>query len=518
MSNGSTNLQPNKLKSKNFLLNKSVDIDFNRIELSDNNITVTISALGLQTTNPNGLTMDCSLNMNENNIRNINSLGFYNGININDNYNNSIIGNNTDLTLSSDKALSLTTPSGVNNHININSGADIILETVINGGGLVATVDYIQLTARNQYINLEASNNINLSTGLLFDIILDTSFLKFINGIKITDENNTIIGDALKLELNSSFGNINLNAPTGNIDLTSFGQLNISSTDDEINLNVASNINLNAPNGSSDINLNSGGSISSTASVLNSVYGGNVEITSNIGGTQISAPYDSVNIITPQSTWFNLTTELTGDGTINCANVNGPSGIDLTTTSSKSLILNTSNSNGLISLNTASIADGGGINWNNYPMSITFFNQWEDIFNYNPIPLSSWQTVKHKSITFPPSFFYGTWAVTFSINCWGVGSFPADANLALYFDFVNNDSSITYNGINYTQATPYAQHFNPSTYINTSNTPMSITYTDYFTFNTINDNSLNIQLNWFALTSQIQHFKVSTTFTLMTLI
>jgi len=386
MSNGSTNLQPNKLKSKNFLLNKSIDIDFNRIELSDNNTTVTISAIGLQNSNPTGLRMDCILNMNENNVTNVNYLGFYNEININDNYNNSIIGNNTDLTLSSESTLSLITTSGVGqpNHINIKSGSDIVLESengvinllsntaginltsgdgtiggpdinlispigginlltnndmnfTANAGGLVATMDYIQLIATNQYINLDALNNItitssnsdvnldasnninitssngevnlsgisfnlsstdstisdsgsgleitstssvslisgtneaiilnsgeyiemnpntyikmdsgeqiNLNTSLLFDIILDTSYLRFKNGIKITDdtENNKIVGTNDELAL-SSEGIISLTTTSG---VGQLHNININSAGDILIVSSSSS-NMTAPSG-----------------------------------------------------------------------------------------------------------------------------------------------------------------------------------------------------------------------------------------------------------------------------
>ena len=177
MTNGYTNLQPNKLKSKNPISNKSIDIDLERIEISDNDTTITISAVGLQNSNATGLRMDCILNMNENNVTNVNSFGFFDGINISDNNNNSIIGTDG-LTLSSESTLSLIT-DGLGNHINIKSGSDIILKTLLGGinlqtetdmnftanaGGLVATMDYIQLIATNQYINLEAQNNISFTS------------------------------------------------------------------------------------------------------------------------------------------------------------------------------------------------------------------------------------------------------------------------------------------------------------------------------------------------------------------
>jgi uncharacterized protein (DUF2345 family) len=249
MSNGYTNLQPTKLKAVNYILNKSIDIDLYRILLADNDITVTISTDGLQTTNLNGLTMDCSLNMNQNNVRNINSLEFFNGINIYDNYNNSIIGTVNNLTLSSDNALLLTTTNGFGHHINIKSGADIVLETLLgginlesqndmnftsNGGGLVSTMDYIELIATNQYINLEAFNNITL-TSLNGDINLDAS-----NNINITTPivNNGlseyIWDDNLGNKNQISAGIINISDSNNNrciIGVPQYGMNVINSTD-----------------------------------------------------------------------------------------------------------------------------------------------------------------------------------------------------------------------------------------------------------------------------------------------
>jgi hypothetical protein len=125
--------------------------------------------------------------------------------------------------------------------------------------------------------------------------------------------------------------------------------------------------------------------------------------------------------------------------------------------------------------------------------------------------------VRQNSISFPAPFLYGTWAVQFSINCSNIGSAPGDKGLAMYFSFIDG-ASITYNGFSYNQNYPYANWFNPSNYVNTSQTPLSITYTDYFDF-TGAINNLELQINWFANNSQSQNdFFVSTTFTLMTLI
>ena len=383
MSNGYTNLQPNKLKSKNPISNKSIDIDLNRIEISDNDTTITISAVGLQNSNATGLRMDCILNMNENNVTNVNSFGFFDGINISDNNNNSIIGTDG-LTLSSESTLSLIT-DGLGNHINIKSGSDIALQTetdmyfTANAGGLVSTMDYMDLTARNQYINLQAplgglnlssisfnissrdssifdsgggleltssssvslisgtneaiilnsgdyielnpNNYINmtagqqitLSTGLLFDIILDTSSLRFITGINIIDDNdnNKIIGTNNELAL-SSKGIISLTTTSG---VGQPNNININSAAD-INLNaITSNINITTPivnNGLSEYNWNDnlGNKCQISAGIINfSDSNNNISI--------IGVPQYGMNVINspdPNTTPITLGTGIKAEG------------------------------------------------------------------------------------------------------------------------------------------------------------------------------------------------------------
>jgi hypothetical protein len=121
--------------------------------------------------------------------------------------------------------------------------------------------------------------------------------------------------------------------------------------------------------------------------------------------------------------------------------------------------------------------------------------------------------VKSNSFKFPSDFLYGTWAVSFSINCFNVGTGPSDKELAMYFNFLDGNG-LLFEGFNYRQQTPYAQWFNISQY---SQNPLSITYTDYFDFtNAIND--LQLQINWYGNNSYTQEFNVSTTFTLCTLI
>jgi hypothetical protein len=181
----------------------------------------------------------------------------------------------------------------------------------------------------------------------------------------------------------------------------------------------------------------------------------------------------------------------------------------------ENLFVNTNPITGVVSFTTGDLANSGVVRWNSYPMGITFFNKWNGGFGYNNA--GNWEMVKQNTITFPTQFLYGTWAVSFSINCSSVGSAPADKRLAMYFNFIDGNSN-QFDGFSYNQNFPFANWFNSSTYTNTSQTPLSITYTDYFDF-TGAINPLQLQINWFADNAQNQNdFFVSTTFTLMTLI
>jgi hypothetical protein len=190
------------------------------------------------------------------------------------------------------------------------------------------------------------------------------------------------------------------------------------------------------------------------------------------------------------------------------------SALDITIACSDTLNINSNNSS--VNLNTADLSNGGAVNWNSYPISMTFFNKWSGSFGYPLTILNNWDMVSSQTISFPTQFLYGTWAITFSINCYNEGSQPSDRGLAIYFDFIDGTST-PFTGFNYRQQTPYAQHFNRSTYSATSSFPLSITYTDYFDF-TGAVNSLELRLNWYGDQPQNQEFQVSTTFTLMTLI
>jgi len=282
------------------------------------------------------------------------------------------------------------------------------------------------------------------------------------------------------------------------------------------------------------LDINSTGSISSTAtSASNTITGSNVGIYSTTGGVEISAVADSVNIITPQTTWFNLTTELTGDGSITLTNVNsvadltlqtGGTGVlsinagdNIQTTCGENYFIQTNGTTGIIFLNTGDLSNGGGINWNSYFMGINFFNLWNGGFNY-PITggTNNWEVVRSTSITFPTQFLHNRWAVQFSGNYFSVGSSPSDKGLAIYYDFLDSNGN-TYGGNNYNQTTPYANWFNSSTYTATSQTPMSISFLDYYDF-TGAVNPLDLRLWWYGDQAQNQNFQISVQFTLMNLI
>ena len=345
---------------------------------------------------------------------------------------------------------------------------------------------------------------------------------------------------------------INLTTNTGNITTTSAGDTQINSDNttitavnslnlNGINIGINATDNVNIVAGEDNMSLTAKDNITLTSTegsiIMNSTIGSNtitasnVEITSTVGGTQISAPNDSVNIITPQKTYFNLTTELTGDGEINLAAIKSPGDLSIQTGGTDVLSLTsgdntqvncgenftvqTNTNTGIVNFNTGDLFNGGGIIWNGRPMGITFFNKWDGGFNYSTG--GTWEMVRQNSITFPSQFLYGTWAVQFSINCSNVGSQPSDKGLAMYFNFIDG-GSITYNGFSYNQNFPFAQWFNASGYTNTAQYPLSITYTDYFDFNGA-VNNLELQINWYADNPQPQNdFFVSTTFTLMTLI
>jgi len=235
--------------------------------------------------------------------------------------------------------------------------------------------------------------------------------------------------------------------------------------------------------------------------------------------------FDNTGIdISDQATDAQITSNNGGQLFLTCSNdlkldVNNASIVELTPTTltltGEIVNVNTNVTTGLINLTTGDLFNGGGIKWNTYPMGITFFNKWNGTFTYNTP--TAWEIITPTNpFTFPSQFLHSNWAVQVSLNCWNVGSAPADKELAFYIDFLDGNS-ITYTGFNYRNQTPFANYFNTSAYTNTSQNPLSITYTDYFDF-TGAVNNLELRLNWYGNQSYQQEFNLSTTFTLMTLI
>ena len=201
-----TNLINKKLKHIDSNLQKEISIDIEKIQLVDNNVTVTFSPLGIQSTNAIGLKMDCNLNMSSNNIVNANTISSMSGFN---------------LTLSSSD------------------------NTIINSTGLqVNTSDYITMTATNDYMTLSADNEITITSNS--------------RDVKIRGGNGSVNNN---ISLQTYDGTPN-GGIIGNISLYSEGLVDIAAVQGIIQLySIASNINILAKTGltmhtnTGDINL-----------------------------------------------------------------------------------------------------------------------------------------------------------------------------------------------------------------------------------------------------------------------
>jgi len=357
------------------------------------------------------------------------------------------------------------------------------------------------LTTTPIYVGISASTGLTttLATGLDVncDFNMNSNNITNVDNISSTAGNSlTITGDGGIL-MNSTNTGMNFTASVDDIEFNCNGNSIFLNSNVDINLNATSVINLTADD---DITI---GSVSKGV-LINGGTGdaGNNDITLTTQNATLQG------IISLQSG---------GDIQLNSPNavISINSGDNTQVSCGQNFTIQTNNSTGLVIMNTGDLTNSGGVKWNNYPMGITFFNKWNSGFGYNTP--NAWEMVKQNSISFPPQFLYGTWAVSFSINCSNVGSAPADKGLAIFFNFLDGGSN-TYNGFSYNQNYPFANWFQPSTYTNTSQTPLSITYTDYFDF-TGAVNNLELQLNWYADNIQTQNdFFVSTTFTLMTLI
>jgi hypothetical protein len=289
-----TNLTSNKLYSISNDKSKNVSIDYESIILKYLDTTVTISSQnGLTTTNSEGLDINCDLNLNDNDITHVGDITCHI---LNYDILNPPIGDGlTGPTgCTGPIGISLTGPTGITGPIgptgsmgnSFTGPTGIIGPTGSTGPTGIATQNLSQTLALG---NNAGSTGINM------------------NGKNIYNVNAISSSNGSDLTIDSTNANIFLTTNGGNISL--------------------------------DTN---GGS--------NSITGGNVEITSTDGGTQISAPSDSVNIITPQSTWFNKINELTGDGDIYCSNINSqPGGYDITIGSSNQVNINSSDN---VNINT----------------------------------------------------------------------------------------------------------------------------------------------------------------------
>ena len=441
----------------------------------------------------------------------------------------------------------------LNNPINVtttsvnNGTSDYNWETYIGatgnknqiGPGLINMSDYTNICsiiASPQYginvINTPDPNNtpVSLGTGIV------TEGLQMSNDFDPSGNviNRLLLSPAINVMLLTE--TINNNNPTFKIsDTTKY--VSISST----LLEFSNGINIQDLNGSSitsaggDTTLQTGGT-----GVLSLNSGDNIQATCGENFfVSTNTTTGTIQFNSPTPTYFNTATANTGDGVISVGEINRNNGdisiisqsnnLNLQSTTGMNLTVNngalalTSSGAGIslstdldINLSPNDLANSGGVKWNSYPMGITFFNKWNGGFTYGTP--SNWEMVRQNTFQFPTQFLYGTWAVSFSINCSNVGSSLNDKALAMYFNFIDGNSN-TYNGFSYNQSFPYANWFQPSTYTSsTSQTPLSITYTDYFDFSgAVND--LQLQINWYADNPQNQNdFFVSTTFTLMTLI
>jgi uncharacterized protein (DUF2345 family) len=422
-----------------------------------------------------------NLNMNDNDINNINT-----------------INGTSNLTLSGSDIYTNTQGLQLNagTYINLDcNNGNINLTTQSNSGEIYIT--------SGASIHLNPNPSVGGTTNIVGGMLNDNFN---VNGFQLNECNsiNTTSGFTLNdtggaVVLNST-GDINLTAPTGNINLTSSGKTYINFTtpntgDGEL---VCANISY-----VNDININSSG-----------------------GFIYLTAPND-INLSSNGKTYINLSGVSTGDGELVCSTyssvgdlsisalsggvVSLNSGDNTQITCGENFLVNTNGTTGVVGFSTGNIPNSGGVKWNNYLMGITFFNKWQGTFTYSNT--ANWEMVKQNIMEFPSQFLYGTWAVQFSINCHNVGSAPQDKEMGMYFNFKDANGTI-YDGFSYNYTTPFAQYFNASNYTNTSLTPLSITYTDYFDFGDSATNNLELQINWYGFGSYNQDFNVSTTFTL----
>jgi hypothetical protein len=271
------------------------------IQINPNNITlggnltstpvyVVISGeSGLTTTRHEGLNVNCGLDINNNDIINIGSLIYNNGINIQNGLNNvniisdeegnldlyinktdtsgglniyneygsymtfygdgiaindatnSIVGtNSTGLTLNSNNSITLNAPTINIPNLVITVPGDLTLDslTYSNGINILDNIYHTSITSYNGTIN-NSTMDINVNNGYIYTQlnilsynIVTSANLIFLNGIRIMDSssqsNPNITGDGNTLQFNSQ--SIILNTPTTYIsNIQSNGTLTLSS-------------------------------------------------------------------------------------------------------------------------------------------------------------------------------------------------------------------------------------------------------------------------------------------------
>jgi uncharacterized protein (DUF2345 family) len=507
------------------------------------NITTTIAWNGIESDKTNGIDILSPLNMNNKDINNVDTISSQNSSNLSLQSTDNVYINTTGFQVNASDFVDI---KANNDFMTLTAGDDITLQSTEKG--IVITAGIGDGIAGDNDIKLTTIDG-TPSGGSVGNIILDSA-----GEINLDSSGN--------ITLDSS-GNINLTASTGNgkiyansdirmvdaAEPTWITTLEAGSLSFDISGNsVKKYVVIDADGGANiQVSINDNG-IESYSSLMpnkltlgyqansftinhdtsnnlildssgNMILQADNEITLNSrdGDIQLTPiKYDGFNYV--GVVYVNKTTPLDGNGEIKLNTVTAQ-GLDALTlkagdniqlTCGENFFVQTNSTTGIVSFATGDLANTGVVKWNGYPMGITFFNKWEGgAFTY--LSAGNWEMVRANKITFPSQFFYGTWAVSFSINCWEEGSHPSDQSLAMYFDILDGVGNII-NGFNYRKDTPYAQHFNRSDY---PRNPLSITYTDYFDFTSATDNNIQLQINWYGSSIQNQNFNVSTTFTLM---
>lgn len=207
-------------------------------DLTTTPIYVEVSAsTGLTTNRVGGLNINCDLDMNNNDITEIATLKFNTGMNISDasttaqitSSNGGLLSlvsaNDLLLDVNNDSKVELTpttltlTGNGTTGILMTASSSDINItasngNTIINSTGIQLNAsDYIQMTATNDNMSLQADDDIIL-TSVAKGIILNAGNGDAGNNdITLTTQNSTLVG---AINLNSG-GDITLSAPNGGV-------------------------------------------------------------------------------------------------------------------------------------------------------------------------------------------------------------------------------------------------------------------------------------------------------------